>query len=312
MAKTKYDDNFPDLAYGYALDGYTDVQIAKKLGVAPSTYYEYQKQYPLFAEAVERGKKELDGEVENRLLDLVLGHCQVTTVTTDDEGKSRTSVRTVPPNVKAIIHWLQSRDPEHWRLSRPPAPPPVPGSRKAKNDAFEEAARNWDPESWKKYVDEDDLKLGGVATTGNAADTGEKSEEAGKKADVAGGKKERRDWGFRLRRPTFRRWSTPGHGPERDFRGSPPPTPLKHHYVCGGHPDGSGFPPAPHFPNREEKEVHNFGKPCTECGSASAETIADTTSHRVEPGREPATERRSAEPKLQSVKHEPSPKSCMI
>ena len=61
----KYEDTFPLLAEGYAREGMIDKEIAAKLGVSEATFYEYQKKYPEFSEAIKRGKKPVDVEVEN-------------------------------------------------------------------------------------------------------------------------------------------------------------------------------------------------------------------------------------------------------
>ncbi len=72
-AKKKYNDDFPLLAEGYARQGLTDEQIAHNLGISHDTFYRYQKEYPEFREAIQRGKRPVDIEVENELLRLCLG-----------------------------------------------------------------------------------------------------------------------------------------------------------------------------------------------------------------------------------------------
>ena len=52
MAKLKYNDDFPLLAEGFAREGLTDKQIAKKLGIGVRTFYDYLKQYSQFSQSL--------------------------------------------------------------------------------------------------------------------------------------------------------------------------------------------------------------------------------------------------------------------
>lgn len=56
------------------MDGLTDEQIAKNIGVTPSTLYEWKKKYSEFSEALKRGKEVVDRQVENALLKRALGY----------------------------------------------------------------------------------------------------------------------------------------------------------------------------------------------------------------------------------------------
>ncbi len=123
-AKTKYDINtFPLLAENYARDGLNDEQIAKKLGIAVSSFYNYQKQHIEFMEAIKRGKAPVDFEVENSLLKRAKGfeYEEVTKeveVLTNGEFKVK-SIKTVkkytPPETAAMAFWLKNRQPKKWR-----------------------------------------------------------------------------------------------------------------------------------------------------------------------------------------------------
>lgn len=59
---------------GWARDGVIDEEIAKKLGVAVSTFHNYKKQFPELMESLKRGKEIVDREVENALLKRALGY----------------------------------------------------------------------------------------------------------------------------------------------------------------------------------------------------------------------------------------------
>ena len=51
-ARGKYNDDFPLLAEGLARRRLSDSQIATALDISVGTYYEYQKRYPEFLQAL--------------------------------------------------------------------------------------------------------------------------------------------------------------------------------------------------------------------------------------------------------------------
>lgn len=97
MAKSKWEQVKDKLisVEGWAREGLTNEQIARKLGINPDTLYKYQNKYSEFADALKKGKEIVDYEVENALLKNAL------------EG-----------NVTAQIYWLNNRKPKHWRNKR--------------------------------------------------------------------------------------------------------------------------------------------------------------------------------------------------
>lgn len=80
------------LLEGWARDGLTDEQIAKNIGIAVSTLYDWKSKFPEFSKALKKGKEVVDFEVENALLKSAL------------EG-----------NTTAQIFWLKNRKPDKWR-----------------------------------------------------------------------------------------------------------------------------------------------------------------------------------------------------
>ncbi|MFZ5939040.1 MAG: hypothetical protein ACOYXB_00575 [Bacteroidota bacterium] len=119
---SKYNSSFPVLAEGLAREGFTDKQIAARLGISESTLYEYQKAHPEFSEAIKRGKAPVDFEVENALLKRALGYSFTETHTTTRVAKEKEEVtekkivtREVAPDVVAAIFWLKNRRPDKWR-----------------------------------------------------------------------------------------------------------------------------------------------------------------------------------------------------
>lgn len=126
MAKSKW-DNVKDkliLVEGWARDGLTDEQISSNLGISTSTFYEYQKKYSEFLEALKKGKEIIDYEVENALLKRALGYEfeEKTYETRWDEGQGRFREvltkkirKEVVPDTTAQIYWLNNRKPKQWK-----------------------------------------------------------------------------------------------------------------------------------------------------------------------------------------------------
>ena len=110
MAETKYYESFPEQAMNFAADGLTDGQIASRMDISRSSLYNYKQRHPEFAEAIEAGRDAVDDRVENRLLELALGDYSITIHVTDHEGRTRTTVKSAVPNLKAIQYWLERSD----------------------------------------------------------------------------------------------------------------------------------------------------------------------------------------------------------
>ena len=130
--KLKYRPDWPLLAQGYARDGFTDAQIAEKLGMARSTFYLYLKQFSDFSDALKEGKKPVDIEIENLLLKRARGfeyeetHAEyVPGDETDDDPQPAARIvkikkikKLVIPDITAQIFWLKNRMPEKYRDSK--------------------------------------------------------------------------------------------------------------------------------------------------------------------------------------------------
>ena len=135
MAKKKYNPKtFPRRAEKYAREGLIDIQIAAKLGISESSYYEYQKEFLEFSESIKRGKSVIDNEVEAALLKRCRGfeYEEVKTeylkgANEDKKGEEVKSTKTgtkkrvtktikqVIPDVTALIFWLKNRRSKDWR-----------------------------------------------------------------------------------------------------------------------------------------------------------------------------------------------------
>lgn len=122
MAKGKYERWLePDgllLLEGWARDGLTDEQIAKKCGCACSTLYDWKNKYPEISEALKKGKEVVDIQVENALLKRALGY-EYQEERIEIGGKEGQKVvqttKYVAPDVTAQIFWLKNRRPDKWR-----------------------------------------------------------------------------------------------------------------------------------------------------------------------------------------------------
>lgn len=77
---------------GWARDGLTDTEIAKRIGITKGTLYVWKKKYPEFAEALREGKEDVDFRVENALFD-----------------------KAIAGDTTAMIFWLKNRQPTKYR-----------------------------------------------------------------------------------------------------------------------------------------------------------------------------------------------------
>lgn len=111
----------------------TDAQIAQNIRISVQTYYEWQRRFPSFLEAVKKGKAPVDTQVENALLKRALGYDYIETVTDytlsetekDENGNPKKIIKNVrmtkkhvAPDVGAQAFWLKNRRPDRWREKR--------------------------------------------------------------------------------------------------------------------------------------------------------------------------------------------------
>ena len=106
------------LLEGWARSGLTDEQIAKNIGIATSTFYEWKKKELEFSEALKKGKEVIDFEVENALLKRALGYTiTIKEEKLDKDGCVHTLEKDVhiPADTTAQIFWLKNRKPNTWK-----------------------------------------------------------------------------------------------------------------------------------------------------------------------------------------------------
>lgn len=134
MAKGKYQEwVMPEgllRLEGWARDGLTDEQIAKNMGIATSTLYEWKKQHPEISEALKKAKEVADRMVENSLFERALGGAHTIKKTFkvkhtyyDSQGRKCEKEELItgedevyiPGDTTAQIFWLKNRKPDVWR-----------------------------------------------------------------------------------------------------------------------------------------------------------------------------------------------------
>lgn len=122
MAKGKYESwLLPDALTrleGWARDGLIDEQLAAKMGISPSTLYDWKKKFPQLSESLKKGKEVVDIEVENALLKRALGYTYTERRTEESEKEGVKVIETVKhalPDTTAQIFWLKNRRPDKWR-----------------------------------------------------------------------------------------------------------------------------------------------------------------------------------------------------
>lgn len=133
MAKGKYQEWLTEEGMirleGWARDGLTDEQLAKNMGISPSTLYEWKNKYPEISEAIRAGKDVPDRKVENALYQScfdrtikVMKAFKVKEVYYDGNGKRcekehielAEETYPIPANERAQEFWLANRKPEQW------------------------------------------------------------------------------------------------------------------------------------------------------------------------------------------------------
>lgn len=103
----------------WAEGGLINKQIAQKIGINVATLYEWQDRFPEFADAIKKGKKLIDEQVENALLKRAIGYrYEEETWGKNHNGEMvivKRVVKSQAPDVTAQVFWLKNRQPERWR-----------------------------------------------------------------------------------------------------------------------------------------------------------------------------------------------------
>lgn len=97
-----------------AANGFTDKEIAKRLGVTEQTLNNYKKDYPEFFESLKRGKAIADGKVEVALFQRAVGYSHPDVHILKD-GTIVPIIKHYPPDPTSMIFWLKNRQQQRWR-----------------------------------------------------------------------------------------------------------------------------------------------------------------------------------------------------
>lgn len=122
MRKGKYADWFTEdglkVVRGWARDGYSDIQIAKNIGISCSTFYDWKAKNLDFSEAIKKGREPVVVELEDALYKAGIGFEYkevVEEITRTGEGEHAVEVkhrrevtRYAQPNVAALIFALKN------------------------------------------------------------------------------------------------------------------------------------------------------------------------------------------------------------
>lgn len=103
----------------WCAEGYTESQIALKLGMTPSVFSKYKLSIPVLKDLVSRGRTEAVHNVENALYKLCMGYRYTRTKEVEGAQGTKTEIieEVVPPNVTAIQYFLNNRASDKWRAS---------------------------------------------------------------------------------------------------------------------------------------------------------------------------------------------------
>ncbi len=137
---TKYSKKKLKLAEELARKGNTNKEIAAKLNIAESVFYEWCKKYPEFSEVIKKAREEYAiPEVEGALFKLATGYwieekrkigiktkkkTEDNAGNTEEDNEGLEKVRMeiiekyIPPNPTAIIFFLKNRAPDRWKDRR--------------------------------------------------------------------------------------------------------------------------------------------------------------------------------------------------
>ena len=141
---------------GWARDGLNDEQIAHNVGIRAGTLYEWKNRFPEIAEAIKKGKRPVDVQVENALYRSALGFKQTVKKPIKLRRKDGSEYIEygeeeiyIAPNITAQIFWLKNRKRDKWCDK----PEPIKKTEQIE-DGFIKALEGKAPEVWEDYEDE--------------------------------------------------------------------------------------------------------------------------------------------------------------
>lgn len=126
MSYKKYEDDVePRLLEisGWVRNGITEKAMAKKLGIAYSTFRVYKKSKSALLGTLRESKEVVDIKVENAMLKRALGYKVVDVVSERVYNKvtqkyetvvTKETIKDINPDVGAAMFWLRNRRPKDW------------------------------------------------------------------------------------------------------------------------------------------------------------------------------------------------------
>lgn len=107
---------------GWARDGYSNVQIADRIGITPQTLCEWMNRFPSFSEAIKKGRAPVMEKIE----DAFYSKCEwqeyeetrEEIIKHPDGSETRKIVRVrhpMPPDTAALIFAMKNLKPHKWR-----------------------------------------------------------------------------------------------------------------------------------------------------------------------------------------------------
>ena len=119
---TKYEPEIsPKLAESYAMEGLNDREIAKKLGIGKTTFYQWASEHSEFRDALKRGKEPVNADIKAAMLKTAFGYFvneEEHTTTINPQTREILSYRKnvkkryIPPNATMQLFLAKNRMPE--------------------------------------------------------------------------------------------------------------------------------------------------------------------------------------------------------
>ena len=108
------------LLTGWCMDGYTEEEIAKKMGISKTTLYNWKTKNVNILNALKKGKEICDYEVEQNLYKATQDHIVSLTkkqIVKDKDGEKQfitITEQVIPASTTAQLSWLNNRRREKW------------------------------------------------------------------------------------------------------------------------------------------------------------------------------------------------------
>lgn len=176
-------DDGIELIKSWSRNTFSKSEIADRMGVNLNTLLKWQKQYVEINDAINVTRELVDFQVENAVLKAALGYktkeIKVTIGKKVVNGEmvemlKETTVKEVPPNIKAAMFWLNNRKFDDWKLNRDKVVEVDPDDsqvtitiqrgNKAKIDVYDEDEENTDEEENVEIYDENGDVINSSAT----------------------------------------------------------------------------------------------------------------------------------------------------